>query len=159
MKIKTYRILFLLTLFGLALYAIYSIYDCLLVLFAAEEDVTNTIVDLLCFIILLFIYIFEILTIIKSFSNGTLLLNGFMFRRDGKSRNKITLTLASIAFTFGLFITIFFLLSIVRINPYLNGLLIPIEVNLTFSFGLLLLVNSLFMLLYSFLFMDESKIL
>lgn len=158
MKLITYRITFLLSQIALFAYGVYAAIMVLIGMANRGEDVANDVyvVSFLGLCVGLVFVGCEIGFIARSFKKGTLLIDQVCFHHDDKKINKITLTIASILLTIGLFLIIYFALCAVGVNPFYPKELIFEDFLFNIFLGLMIGIDAFYILLYMYLFYDQS---
>lgn len=158
MKLITYRITFLLSQIALFAYGVYTAIMVLIGMANRGEDVANDVyvVSFLGLCVGLVFVGCEIGFIARSFKKGTLLIDQICFHHDDKKNNKITLIIASILLTIGLFLIIYFGLCAVGVNPFYPKELIFEDFLFNIFLGLMIGIDAFYILLYMYLFYDQS---
>lgn len=158
MKLITYRITFLLSQIVLFAYGVYAGIMVLIGMANRGEDAANDVyvVSFLGLCVGLVFVGCEIGFIARSFKKGTLLIDQVCFHHDDKKINKITLTIASILLTIGLFLIIYFGLCAVGVNPFYPKELIFEDFLFNIFLGLMIGIDAFYILLYMYLFYDQS---
>ncbi len=158
MKLITYRITFLLSQIVLFAYGVYAGIMVLIGMANRGENVANDVyvVSFLGLCVGLVFVGCEIGFIVRSFKKGTLLIDQVCFHHDDKKINKITLTIATILLTIGLFLIIYFALCAVGVNPFYPKELIFEDFLFNIFLGLMIGIDTFYILLYMYLFYDQS---
>lgn len=158
MKLITYRITFLLSQIVLFAYGVYAGIMVLIGMANRGENVANDVyvVSFLGLCVGLVFVGCEIGFIARSFKKGTLLIDQVCFHHDDKKINKITLTIATILLTIGLFLIIYFGLCAVGVNPFYPKELIFEDFLFNIFLGLMIGIDAFYILLYMYLFYDQS---
>lgn len=154
MKIKIFRICFLISMILLDILSLYYIVDSFINL--TSSNASLYVVMIICFLMCTIFFSFEIYMIIASFKRGTALMRILVF--DGKKHLKVGVVILSLIISIGsLFFAIFYgLLGIFKVNPYIPDGVELIDCRLILLTFLLIAINFLALAIYGLLFRKDT---
>lgn len=154
MKIKVFRICFLITMCLLDILSFYYVVDSFVHMNADNASLYSVMV--FCFLLCVVFFSFEIYMILASFKRGTALMKILAF--DEKKHLRKGVAIFSLILGIGaLFFSLFFgLFGIFGLNPYLPEAVQVIDCRLILVTFLLVSVNALALALYGFLFRNNT---
>lgn len=158
MKLSTYRISFLLSQVALFIYGLYAGVITIIGMVNRPEETSSEvyIVSFLGFCVGLVFIGCEIIFIIRSFKKGTLLIDQLCFHHDDKKMDKRTLIISSILFALSICFAFYFFLCAIGVNPYYPSNLIFVDFLFNIFLGLMVAIDTLFILIYLYIFREES---
>lgn len=159
MRIKVYRISYLIALVLTALLGvIFSITTIIEAMKNVEGNNFNFFINVGVFLIGVCFLAFEVITVIKSFTYGTQLLNMICFT-EKKTKNKITFVVCSILTALSLFCIVWFLTVLLKVNNLSFASFTTSDNEFFLFLGLLFFINVTFILIYEFTmqYCDISK--
>ncbi len=159
MRIKLYRIFYLITLILVAVIGLFfSITTIIEAMKNTEGNNINYFINVGVFLIGVCFLSFEIITVIKSFTYGTQIFNMICFT-ERKTKNKITITVCTILSILSLFTIVWFTLVLAKINSFSFSSFTTSDNEFFIFLGLIFFVNVFFILIYEFTmqFSDISK--
>ena len=154
MKIKVFRISYLISMILLDILSIYYVIASFLTM--NSDNASLYTVMILCFVLCIIFFSFEIYMIIASFKRGTALMQILVF--DAKKHlRKWVVILSLIAGVAALFFAIFFgLCGALGVNPYIPEAVQLIDCRLILVTFLLISVNAFALGIYGLLFRKDT---
>jgi hypothetical protein len=157
MRIKGYRISFLIVLFLFGLLCLASTFYTSLSL--GGETTDSLWLFVICYLMILFVYVFEIIHVFKSFTSGTVVLSDLLFDSKHRVRLPYLIFFSALGLITLLASVYFGMMFFIQNKNWFLGIVSTYLDALVFNTSTLMFINSLYVILYYFLFRREGELI